>query len=628
MFEFLFLINLILINSIKFEHLLQKSENKLNRYQNEELIEIANYEKLNNSDSNYIYIPIFGTSDLHGHFYPNKFESESLNYSQGGLDYMSKYINIIRNEFDGKMLYLDAGDLFSGGVESSITNSSIMINYFNSIKLDGLTVGNHEFDFDLSFMEEKVNESNFPFIVANVYDNVKKTSKIYGDKQAISEIYNFKYNINNKEVEIKIGVVGFTRILGKKDISGKGYENIVFKEYKKILEEEARYLKYNEKVNAVVLLSHIGFSCADGLDVNMTLNMYKPSDKQEECSKDSELTILLNNIEEGLIDAVVTGHSHFEVHHWIGDIPIISPLAYGASANIIYLAFDKNNNYKIVPSENRIEGPLPICDKIFEKNHMCENIKDSEIKDYMPIIEYKFHGVKIEKDESLKNIHDKYDSIYNEYNEIICKIEGTKELLQRYSNGSFYLGNLITDIGRKYTGSKISIMSYRGLRTDWNPGNIQKYKVYDLLPFKNTLCSMIMTGLEIKKTFKILQSGDKRFYLTSGVKQLVIKTDNGDFLSDIKLFDGYEEKDIYDEQEYLISANSFLTNGGDEFSQVLKFYKPKQVRCDYGYESDLVYNYLKGEKVINVNNYMDENNPSIRFIDKTTKIKRKNFLYK
>lgn len=630
MIGILILINFLLINSIKFEYLTPKYKKKIFENNNDELIEIANYERINPNDPNYIYVPIFGTSDIHGHFYPNPFELDHLNYSQGGLDYMAKYINIIRNEFNNKMLYLDAGDLFQGGIETTITDADIMIDYFNAAKLDGLTAGNHEFDYDRSFIEQKLNQSNFSMIAANFYDKVEKTRKIYGEKQVISNIYTFKYDINNEEVEIKIGVVGLAMEVTQRQITGEGYENVEFKDYKSIVESEARELKNEKKVNAVVLLSHIGFFCGHGNDVNFTLNIYKQKDEQEKCTQDSNLTTLLNTIEEGLIDAVVTGHSHNEVHHWLKDIPIISPVNNGVYANIIYLAFDKNNDLKIVPGENRIEGPLPICEKIFEQNHRCESVKDSDLDKYLPLVEYKFHGVKIEKDENLKFIHDKYDEIYYNYSEIICKIIGTDETMLRYTNGSFYLGNIIADIQRKYTGSQLSIVSYRGLRTEWNPGDLPKYKIYDLLPFGNSLCSFSMTGREIKMASKILQSGVKRFYILGGVKQIVIRTNNGDYLSSIKLFDGFKEEEFEDEKEYLVSANSFLANGGDEFSTIYKFYKPKNLRCDYGSEADLVLQYLKDNKIIDVNKYMDDNNPVIRFINKITdtNIIKKSIIYK
>ena len=63
-------------------------------------------------------------------------------------------------------------------------------------------------------------------------------------------------------------------LLEKRQISRVGYENFVFKDYKSILEEEAKLLKEEKKVNAVVLLSHIGFFCGTGPDVNLNLNNY------------------------------------------------------------------------------------------------------------------------------------------------------------------------------------------------------------------------------------------------------------------------------------------------------------------------------------------------------------------
>ena len=624
MFVNLFLINIILINAYKFqfEHLITDYIKSFYNNKSDEPIEIANYDRINSDDPNYIYIPIFGTSDIHGHFYPDKFKLEQLNYSQGGLDYMTKYINIIREEFDNKMLYLDGGDLFQGGLESTITNGSIIVDYFNYAKLKGLTLGNHEFDYDKQYMDEKADQANFPFIVSNLYDKANKSRKIYGDKQVITEIYSFKYNVNNEEVEIKIGVIGLTMILTKNQITGGGFDNIEFKDYKSIVEAEAKELKNSKKVNAVVLLSHIGFWCGysgTGQDVNFTLNMYKKDDKQEPCAQDSNITKLLNDIEDGLLDAVVTGHSHCEVHHWIKDIPIISTVNNGAYANILYLAFDKKNKLKLVPSANRIEGPLPICEKVFNGTHRCDFIENSKLAPFLPIVNYKFHGILIEKDESMNKIHEKYDELYNEYQETICKIIGTNEELKRYDNGSFYLGNIITDIYNKYTGSQISIISYKGIRSNWSPGDLPKYKIYDILPFGNNLCTFLMKGEHVKKAFRILQSGPRRFYVASGVKQLVIRTDDGDYLSSVKLFDGYEEKDLEDEEEYLISANSFLINGGDEFQKILRFYKPKNLRCDYGKEADVVFKFLKEQKTIDVRKYMDDKNPVIRFINKTNK---------
>ena len=101
------------------------------------------------------------------------------------------------------------------------------------------------------------------------------------------------------------------------------------------------------------------------------------------------------------------------------------------------------------------------------------------------------------------------------------------------------------------------------------------------------------------------------------MKQLLVKNKNGDFyLSDIKLFDGFQEFDIISEHEYLIAANNFLIEkGGDDFNKVLSWYQPKNLNCSYGPDLDLFETYLKNQKIIEVSKYLDEENPRIRFIE-------------
>ena len=620
----------LLINSIKIEDIinnlnskkrnkpkLKEQEKSRTDSNDEDLIDISDgYERINPDDPDYFYVPLFCSSDIHGHFYPEEFDVREISYTKGGLDYLAKYINIIKEEFQNQFLYLDAGDLFQGGTESTITKGEIMMDYFNLINLNASTFGNHEYDESREFLEQKVSEAKFPFLATNVYDIVKKTKNAFGENHITSKIFTFKVpNKNEEEAKIKIGVVGLSMNMPKNQISGEGFDNIKFLSYKDELVQESKKLRNENGVNAVVLLSHIGIGCGQGN--NLTLNMYKPTDEQESCNQGSDLYALINSIDEGVIDAVVTGHSHREVHHWIRNIPIVSPINYGAYANIIYLPFDRKNNYKFVRDEARIEGPLPICEKIFKQNYKCEFIKADEIEDYLPLVEYKFHDVKIEKDPILQPVHDKYDEIYNVYNEKICNIIGTDDAMIVVANGSFYVGNLMADVQNVITGSEISIVSYGNLRTTWNPGKLPRYKLQDMLPYGNNICSFTMNGNELKKAMKILQTGRKKYYPTSGLKQIMAKDEKGEYyLADIKLFDGYKESEIKSDQDYLVSANNYLIEeAGDDFYNILPWYKPRNLKCDYGKELDLTEKYLKKQGTIDVRNYMDPNNPRIRFIE-------------
>ena len=201
-FILLILIQVFHFNSLKIDELIKNSEAKdknINdikysylqdiKNDNDHFIDISDkYDLINPKNQDYFYIPILGSSDIHGHFYPEELEIGDISYSKGGLDYLAKYINILRNEFQNNFLYLDAGDLFQGGTESTLTNGEIIMDYLKLINVDAIAFGNHEFDEDRESLEKKVRESNFPFLTSNVFDIKKNTKMLLG-----KIIYQVKY---------------------------------------------------------------------------------------------------------------------------------------------------------------------------------------------------------------------------------------------------------------------------------------------------------------------------------------------------------------------------------------------------------------------------------------------------
>jgi 2',3'-cyclic-nucleotide 2'-phosphodiesterase (5'-nucleotidase family) len=328
---------------------------------------------------------------------------------------------------------------------------------------------------------------------------------------------------------------------------------------------------------------------------------------------------LLLSIDSSIIDGIITGQSHKEVHHWINDKPIISSVDKGLYANILYLQFkwDKTKEiYKVNPKQSAIEGPIPICEKIFNKTNNCELIKPSEGQEYFPTLEYQFHGIKMEKTDTFSPIHNKYDSAWEYYKVKICDIVGTEEILNIENNGDFYIGNILTEIQNRMTGSQISIFDAKLLSDTWNPGKLPKYKISSLITTQSKLCSFSMKGKELLKMMSILQSGEDKYYATSGLKQIMSKDENNQFyISQVKYFDGYKEEEIIPDKDYTISAiEELIVNGKGDFKNVLSWYKPQELKCDYGSIQELIEIYLKAQKTVDVRKYKDENNPKIKFI--------------
>ena len=615
----IYLISLLIISSFLTIYSLES---------NDDLIDISSgYTHINPKDKSYVYIAILSTNDLHGHFFPEDIEFSENAYTRGGMDYLEKYIDIIRNEFKSRFIYLDAGDLFKGGLESQLTDGDIMTESLNLMQCKATTFGLHEFDYSREFLENKIKQASFPYLSTNIYDNVKKTKNAFGDNHLTSKIYTinisdseYVQNIPEEEKNddqniIKIGIVGLAKNLDKNVITGTGFDDIDFLSYKNELTEEATKLR-EEGCHAVLLLANIGLNCGDN---TMKLNMYKSNSKQDLCDTDSELYQLLLSIDSSIIDGIITGQSHKEVHHWINDKPIISSVDKGLYANILYLQFkwDKTKEiYKVNPKQSAIEGPIPICEKIFNKTNNCELIKPSEVEEYFPTLEYQFHGIKMEKTDTFSPIHNKYDSAWEYYKEKICDIVGTEEILSIENNGDFYIGNILTEIQNRMTGSQISIFDAKLLSDTWNPGKLPKYKISSLITTQSKLCSFSMNGKELLKMMSILQSGEDKYYATSGLKQIMNKDENNQFyLSQVKYFDGYKEEEIIPDKDYTISAiEELIVNGKGDFKNVLSWYKPQELKCDYGSIQELIEIYLKAQKTVDVRKYKDENNPKIKFI--------------
>jgi len=87
----------------------------------------------------------------------------------GGLDRLAYVIKQIRSQ-DPEAQLLFPGDLISPSLESSVFKKGAqMIEGVNALRIDAATLGNHEFDYGPVVLQERLAESNFPWIVTNMY---------------------------------------------------------------------------------------------------------------------------------------------------------------------------------------------------------------------------------------------------------------------------------------------------------------------------------------------------------------------------------------------------------------------------------------------------------------------------
>lgn len=94
----------------------------------------------------------------------------------------------------------------------------------------------------------------------------------------------------------------------------------------------------------------------------------------------------------GTIDGVVQGHRHKFSHHFINGVPVMGTINGGYYFNILYLRFYNNQVY-----EQIIEGPIPVCEKVFKNYGTCQYLEKEQLATAGNLVSWKFHGRFVEK---------------------------------------------------------------------------------------------------------------------------------------------------------------------------------------------------------------------------------------
>ena len=574
----------------------------------EKIINLSNYDypKKTSEENSTYNIAIMGTNDIHGAFFPQKVNINNNIYDYGGLIYMGNYITNLREEWGNRFIWLDSGDQFQGGLESKISYGDIMTDFFNIMEINGSTIGNHEWDFKIDFLINRTSKAKFKYICSNI-KNITTNNNIFLPNQISTSILNVD--------KIKIGIIGLTTITTK--ITNKNnVKDVEFLPYVNVIKEKSSELKKNG-TDVIILLLHLGVECEIKKEIKLKLGLYNKDSKFDECRKNDELYELLSkfNDDNKYFDVIVSGHTHETVHQWIKGYPVISNIDQGKYFNLMYLYFNKiGDKYTFLKDKTIIEGPIPVCGKIFENTLKCEIGNLEEIKKWGKLHNFQFHNKLIKKEEKLINLSKTWEEKFEKFNLEI--LTSTDKIMEHIYFKESILSNFYTDAFKKITGADFVILNSGFFRNKWNEGNITMANLYQMEPFDNELTSIYMNGKEFKKMIKLIQSYEYIFDISpsSGLKQVIKKYDEKKrILLNIKYYDGLIEREIEDNNNYKIATIGYnIPNGEGVFERILKWYKIKNF-TNYGDTKKLMSNYLRSIEKIKTDNYIDKNNPRYYF---------------
>ena len=87
--------------------------------------------------------------------------------NKGGLAKLARIVRELRSEIP-PVLVTHGGDTISPSVMSSLDQGRHMIDLLNHLPLDVMVLGNHEFDFGLDVLRERLAETQFSVLASNL----------------------------------------------------------------------------------------------------------------------------------------------------------------------------------------------------------------------------------------------------------------------------------------------------------------------------------------------------------------------------------------------------------------------------------------------------------------------------
>jgi 5'-nucleotidase len=196
-------------------------------------------------DSNIFKLVLLHTNDVHSRVEPFPMDG-SRNEGLGGVSRRAAMINKIRKE-EEHILLLDAGDIFQGTPYFNFFDGELEIKLMGEMGYDACTIGNHDFDGGMDTLAREAGRAEFPFLISN-YD--------FSDTEmnGLSK----PYQIFNKE-GLKIGVFG-VGIEMEGLVAKAMYGNTLYLDPIKQANKYAKILKFEEKCDYIICLSHLGFA--------------------------------------------------------------------------------------------------------------------------------------------------------------------------------------------------------------------------------------------------------------------------------------------------------------------------------------------------------------------------------
>lgn len=400
-----------------------------------------------------VIVPIVGLNDFHGQLDPTTVTMDGRAVTVGGASQLATMFDEEAAKFVQPSFLFAAGD----NVGASPANSGLLqdmpaIDVENAWGLDATSYGNHEFDYGIARLQQHQARANFPFLGANIVDEV--TGK---NPNWVKGTHVFQYG------PYKIGVIGIELETTPELVSAGATAGLKFLPAISTIQAESQKLK-NRGINIQIVLIHEG-----------SANGQNAVDGVAAAPWNGPIVDITQAIQNTTVDLVIAGHTHRVSNMMVGKILVVEGINAGASYSVVQLAV-KGKDVEWAGGATRIAKNLGVPQRADVKAIVDDANAQTAI---------------------LRN-----------------QVIGTQAFDIRRAPTRLFesaMGNMVTDAMRlKYPGVDAAITNSGGLRNDLlmtpptageAPGEITWGEMFSVLPFGNRTVIITLTGAQLEQAF-------------------------------------------------------------------------------------------------------------------------------
>ncbi|EJR66248.1 2',3'-cyclic-nucleotide 2'-phosphodiesterase [Bacillus cereus VD115] len=503
-----------------------------------------------NTGESTVKLRILETSDIHVNlmnydYYQTKTDNKV------GLVQTATLVNKAREEAKNSVLF-DDGDALQGTplgdyVANKINNPKNPVDpsythplyrVMNLMKYDVISLGNHEFNYGLDYLNKVISKTKFPVINSNVYKDDKDNNE-ENDQNYFKPYHTFEKEVEDEsgqKQKVKIGVMGFVppQVMNwdKANLEGKVKAKDIVETAKKMVPKMKA-----EGADVIVALAHSGVD-KSGYNVGMENASY-----------------YLTGISG--IDAVLMGHSHTEVKDVFNGVPVVMPGVFGSNLGIIDMQLKKVNGKWEVQKEQSKPQLRPIADSkgnplVQSDQNLVNEIKD----DHQATIDY----VNTAVGETTAPINS-YFSLVQDDPSVQLVTNAQKWYVEKLfaENGQYskYKGIPVLSAGAPFKAGGRNGATYY---TDIPAGTLAIKNVADLYVYPNTLYAVKVNGAQVKEWLEMSAGQFNQIDPKETKEQPLVNigypTYNFDILDGLKYEIDVTQPAKYDKDGKVVNANT------------------------------------------------------------------------